>query len=376
MLESSDIYNLLDGHGINFFAGVPDSLLKDFCAYIDGHVPQSQHIIAANEGNAIALATGHYLATGNPGCVYMQNSGLGNAINPLTSLTDQHVYSIPMLLIIGWRGKPGVHDEPQHRKQGAITQKLLQTLDIPFAILPKELAAAKDAVEKAVETLKQSSAPYALVVQKDTFAPYASKIEKGQHELTREKALNIILDQLNDQDIVVSTTGKTSREVFEYRKQKQQGHEKDFLVVGSMGHASSVALTIALENENRAVWCLDGDGAAIMHMGALTIIGQYAPQNLRHIILNNGAHESVGGQPTAGFLVDFKKIAQGCGYKSAYTINNESNLQTQLETIRSVHHAGPTLLEIQIKQGSRKNLGRPTRTPKKNKEDFMNFLTL
>ena len=374
MLNPREIYELLSRNDIRFFAGVPDSLLKHFCSYIEGNTPLTQHVIAANEGNAIALAAGHYFATGNPGCVYMQNSGLGNAINPLISLTDPAVYGVPMLIFIGWRGEPGTKDEPQHRKQGEVTLELLDVLGVPRAILPKAPDEARSVIENAIQTMKQEKRPYAIVVRRDTFAPCPPPSREKASDLLREKALHIVLDSLSDRDVIVATTGKTSREVFEYRKAKKHGHEKDFLTVGSMGHASSIALAIALTKSERNVWCLDGDGAAIMHLGSLTVIGQKAPKNLIHVVINNGAHESVGGQPTAGFSADFCALAEGYGYKSAHRVASEGELKEYVSKIQTLTTRGPILLEIRVKQGSREDLGRPTRTPQENKEDFMRFL--
>jgi len=374
MLDPHELYKNFVSQGIRFFTGVPDSLLKDFCAYVDQNVPSANHMIAANEGNAIALAAGHYLATAEPACVYLQNSGLGNAINPLISLVDKDVYSIPMLLLIGWRGEPGMQDEPQHEKQGAVTCGLLDTLSLPNTILPQTPKEARLAIERAVATMKDRQSPYALVVRRGTFVPYSVSGRAEQKHLLRERAIHTILDSLPSQDIVVATTGKTSRELFEYREKKGQDHGKDFLTVGSMGHASSIALGIALAKPEKAVWCLDGDGALIMHMGALAVIGQSSPKNLTHVVLNNGAHESVGGQPTAGFMVDFCAIAQSCGYQDVYRAESEDQLKQHLRAISTRKKKGPGFLEIRLRQGARENLGRPTFTPKENKKDFMAFL--
>lgn len=375
MLKPQKFYESLVDNGITFFTGVPDSLLEHFCAYIEQNVSKGKHIIAANEGNAVALAAGHYLATESPGCVYLQNSGLGNTVNPLVSLTDPKVYSIPLLLIIGWRSEPGVSDEPQHIKQGAITRELLETLAIPYAVLPQDEDGVLQVLEDAFLYMKEKSAPYALVVKKGTFEPYHPHSKKeGRYELLREEALHILLGALAPEDIVVSTTGKTSREVFEYRAKKAEGHGRDFLTVGSMGHASSIALAIALARPDRTVWCFDGDGAAIMHMGALSVIGAQSPKNLVHVVLNNGAHESVGGQPTAAFMSDLAKIALGARYPHVFFAENNGGVVESLKKIGALERKGPVFLEIRLKQGSRKDLGRPTQTPRENKEALMHFL--
>jgi len=368
-----DFYEFLVSKNITFFAGVPDSLLKDFCAYVTDHTSIRKNIIAANEGNAIALATGYHLATGKIPLVYMQNSGQGNAINPLTSLADSEVYSIPILLLIGWRGEPGKKDEPQHIKQGRITLKLLETLEIPYAVVPKQIEEAKLIINKAIYYMNTKSAPYALVVEEGNFDKYVLQNEiKTKLELEREDAIKEIINFLDVRDVVVSTTGKISRELFEYREEKKQGHSQDFLTVGSMGHASQIALGIALEKPNSQIFCLDGDGAVIMHMGALAVIGHQEPTNFKHIVLNNGAHDSVGGQPTAGFWIDLRAIAKACGYKNAFQAQTRGELASALNLLRLAE--GPALLEIKLNKGARKNLGRPTTTPLQNKFEFMKFL--
>jgi len=360
--------------GVTFFTGVPDSLLEHFCAYIQQNIQKKKHIIAANEGNAVALAAGHYIATGNPACVYLQNSGLGNTVNPLTSLVDPLVYGIPLLLLVGWRSEPGVADEPQHIKQGAITNELLDTLGVAHEILPRDEKEVAGVLARAIKHMRKKRAPYALVVKKGTFASYIHAQRAETEILLREQALHVLLEGLRHTDIVVSTTGKTSREVFEYREQKKQGHERDFLTVGSMGHASSLALALALARPERTVWCLDGDGAAIMHMGALATIGVQQPKNLIHVVLNNAAHESVGGQPTAASQIDLKAIARGCRYPHVFSATGGEALVERLKEIQALERHGPIFLEIKLKQGSRKDLGRPTQTPRQNMEALMQFL--
>lgn len=374
MLEVSKIYDCLVKNGVDFFAGVPDSLLKNFCAYITDNVPANKHIISANEGAAVGLAAGHYMATGKIPVVYMQNSGLGNTVNPLLSLADEKVYSIPMLLMIGWRGEPGVKDEPQHRKQGLVTLELLNAMQIPYAVLSMDETEATSQVDDIIKKMKQTSSPVAIVIRKDTFAKYKLKnVSVNEFSMSRENAMKMVVDSLSDTDVVVSTTGKLSRELFEYREAKNQGHGRDFLTVGSMGHSSSIALGIALEKPNRNVYCFDGDGAFIMHTGAITNIGKLAPKNYRHIVFNNGAHESVGGQPTLAFDIDIPSIAKASGYKEAISVEDEEQLISALKHISSV--VGPILLEIKVKVSSRDDLGRPTTTPIENKNNFIEFLS-
>ncbi|MEK6950170.1 MAG: phosphonopyruvate decarboxylase [Nanoarchaeota archaeon] len=380
MISSGFLFTALQQQGITFYTGVPDSLLKDFCAYITEHVSPEQNIIAANEGNAVALAAGYYLATGKTSLIYLQNSGLGNGINPLTSLTDPEVYAIPLLLLIGWRGEPGVNDEPQHIKMGRVTPKILESLEIPFRILPATPVEAENCLQEAVDSIKRRSAPYALLVKKGTFEPYPLPDQqylrpsppKTLFPLNREQVLRVLVPMLGPDDIVVSTTGKTSRELFELRRELGQGHEKDFLTVGCMGHASSIALGIALQKPERTVYCLDGDGAVIMHLGALATIGKAQPARLKHIIINNFAHDSVGGQPTAAAVMNIPAIALASGYKTALAARSEAEVMEAMEKIKKT--TGPALLEIQCNKGARENLGRPTRTPRENKQDFMKGL--
>ena len=363
----------LRANGVNFFAGVPDSLLKNVCAYITDNSDSAHNIIAANEGAAIGIAAGHYLATGEVPLVYMQNSGIGNAVNPLLSLADEKVYSIPVLLIIGWRGEPGVHDEPQHIKQGEVTLPLLDAMQIPYIVLPDEDTEALTAVQTAINDCKKQSKPYAIVIRKNTFGKY--KLQKkavNDYPLSREEALTQLVRALDGDSMIVSTTGKLSRELFELRETLCQGHGNDFLTVGSMGHSSSIALGIALEKPDRKIFCFDGDGAFFMHMGAITNIGALAPKNFVHVVFNNGAHESVGGQPTLGFRVDICAIARACGYKEAVTISTSEEFDVLPGCINSLE--GPVLIELRVRIGSRDNLGRPTTTPIENKNAFMSNL--
>ena len=370
MIDPGDFYKALQQAGVQFYAGVPDSLLKDLCAYFTDHVPASQHLIAANEGAALGLAAGWYLGTGKPGVVYLQNSGLGNLVNPLTSLTDPEVYSIPALLIIGWRGEPDVPDEPQHVKQGRITPALLDCLGIAHATLPMDWPGASLVLADCLQKLRSGSAPVALLIRKGTFAPYKLQTkEANDFPLTREGAISTILESLPEDALIVSTTGMISREVYEHRKRHQQGHDRDFLTVGSMGHSSQIALGLAKAQPNRSVLALDGDGAALMHLGSLAINGQHCPPNLRHVILNNGAHDSVGGQPTVGFKVDLPAIALACGYKSAATAADAAALEKHLHELMQT--PGPCLLEVRVSRGSRPDLGRPKSTPQENKQALM-----
>lgn len=370
-ISSPDFYSMLRAKGICFFTGVPDSLLKDLCACIDDKTGPSEHIIAANEGNAIAIAAGHYLRTGNLPAVYMQNSGLGNAVNPLLSLCDREIYAIPMLLLIGWRGEPGMKDAIQHVKDGRIQEDLLKTMEVPYEIISGDEGDAAVKVDRIISVAITEHRPVALLFKHGVFKQYkALKAAPQQGQMSREQALDIILVRVDTNALAFITTGKISREVFEIRRKNGQSHQRDFLTVGSMGHCSSMALGAALAHDSRQVFCIDGDGALIMHMGALAIIGAWQPANFKHIVINNGAHESVGGQPTVGFKIDIGAIAKACGYHEAYRVESTQDLSQKVNWLVSAQ--GPVLLEVVVKQGSREDLGRPTTSTIEDKIAFMN----
>lgn len=373
MVRPDFFVNTLKEHDIDFYAGVPDSLLKNICAYITDNLPAQQNIIAANEGGAMGIAAGYHLATGKVPVVYMQNSGEGNIINPLASLTDKEVYNIPVLLVIGWRGRPGVHDEPQHVKQGKVTTGLLNTMGINYAILPKDEEGAAKQIKIAADFMKATNECFALVIEKDTFDAYKlQNVEVNDLTLSREEAIRKVASSIEDNACIVSTTGMISRELFEARTAWNQGHERDFLTVGSMGHASQIALGIALQKSDRRVYCFDGDGASIMHMGNMAITASMKCKNYVHVVYNNGAHDSVGGQPTVGLKIDLCAVAKAVGYKAAYSVDTMAELETKLSELK--HEDGPLLLQICVKKGNRKDLGRPTTTPVQNKKALMEFL--
>lgn len=372
-LEPEDFYNLLISKGIDFFTGVPDSLLKDFCGYVADHSDAQHHVITANEGNAVALATGYNLATGKFPLVYLQNSGLGNIVNPIMSLAHAQVYSIPMLLLIGWRGEPGKKDEPQHIVQGKCMNGILTEMGIQYEVLPDFIEGATQSVESAIFHMQKRSSPYALIVRRQCFVSYKFKNKASNtFPLSREDALKVVVENIGPHDVVVGTTGFLSRELYEIRAARGEGHERDFLCVGSMGHASSIALGVAISKPSRNVYCLDGDGACIMHMGTMTTAGSVPNENFKHILFNNGCHDSVGAQPTAGFDVNFPKIAQECGYKTAFSVSEKEELAEGVRKLASVK--GPAFMEVKIRPGARKDLGRPKSSPLKNKTDFINFL--
>ena len=371
MINVSDFVDYLDSIGIDFFCGVPDSQLSPFCDYIEENC---NNTIAANEGNAVGIASGYHLSSSKIPLVYLQNSGLGNIVNPVTSLTHKKVYSIPIVYVIGWRGQPGVHDEPQHIKQGAITLDLLELLDIDYIVINKETSfdELKSMFENDFLEKLSSGSSVAIVVSKGAFEEY--KIEKSnENTLSREDAIKTIVDYLSEDDMVVSTTGKSSRELFEYREAKNHGHGNDFLTVGSMGHSSSIALGIALTIKDKRIICFDGDGAILMHMGSLALSGNKRASNFYHIMFSNSAHESVGGLPTVMSDICISDVVLACGYNNVYNASNIDELNEVLP--KFLQDNGPVFLNIDVSIGSRKDLGRPTTTPIENKNDFMKKLS-
>jgi len=373
-LNPAHFFMLLRAHGTDFFSGVPDSLLKDICAYITDNVKQSQHVIAANEGTALAMAAGHHLATGKIACVYLQNSGLGNTINPLLSLCSQKVYAIPALLLIGWRGEPGKKDEPQHLLQGALTPTMLQHMGVPYEILPDYAEGAFEVITKAYAHMEKEKEPFALLVKKETFEKYRlsgqAEVFSGNDMLHREEILEEVIECFPSSPLV-TTTGFTSREMFELRVQKSQSHRHDFLTVGSMGHCSSIALGVALST-SRDVLCIDGDGAALMHMGSFATIAKCRLKNFKHVLINNAVHDSVGGQPTGSVQIDFPGIARACGYQEAMRARSTEEVKNALMKLKET--PGPCFLEIQALPGARADLGRPTTSTHQNKDAFMSHL--
>lgn len=357
----------------HFFTGVPDSLLKPLCSHLmSAYGICKHHIIAANEGNAAALAAGYHLATGKVPVVYMQNSGLGNIINPAASLMNDNVYGIPCIFIVGWRGEPDVHDEPQHIFQGQVTIRLLEDMDIQTFIITKATT-QEDVIKQlnAWKPLLDSGKQVAFVVQKGALECDSKVQYKNEYTLCRERVIERIAETAGE-DPIISTTGKASRELFEIREKKHQSHQYDFLTVGSMGHSSTIALGIALYKPETKIWCIDGDGAALMHMGAMAIIGAENPKNLVHVLINNTSHETVGGMPTVANHVNFVQIARACGYQRAVTLQTETALTAALEEARA--NDGLTFIEVRTAIGSRADLGRPTVKAIDNKQAFMNYL--
>jgi phosphonopyruvate decarboxylase len=368
VLRAPAFLQTLQARGVEFFVGVPDSLLAPFCACVE-ELPPARHVIAVNEGAAVGLAIGHHLATGAVPLVYLQNSGLGNAVNPLLSLADPDVYGVPMLLLIGWRGAPGERDEPQHSKQGRVTPALLEAMEIPVVRLDADCTDPGPPIDAALNQALSSSGACALLARSGTFSAYtASRSARGTQFPTREAAVAAIVAALPAESLVVATTGMISRQLFELRRASEQSHERDFLCVGGMGHAISVALGLALARPGRRVVCLDGDGAALMHLGALASIARSGSDTC-HIVLNNGAHDSVGGQPTLAFDVDLPAIATAMGFARAYRAEDGASLRAAVAA--GLAEAGPSFIEARISPGTRPGLGRPTVSPRDAKQAFM-----
>ncbi len=360
--------------GSDFYTGVPDSQLKPLCDYLMNTygIDPKHHIIAANEGNCAALAAGYHLATGKVPVVYMQNSGEGNIINPAASLLNDKVYAIPMIFIIGWRGEPGLHDEPQHIYQGEVTIKLLETMDIQSFILGKDTSDDEAAsAMKKFRKLLASGKNAAFVIRKGALS-YDEKMNYGnENRMTRENIIRHIV-KISGEDPIISTTGKASRELFEIRAENKQSHQYDFLTVGSMGHSSSIALGVALHKPKQKIWCIDGDGAVLMHMGAMAVIGANRPSNLIHVVINNEAHETVGGMPTVASAIDFVAIAKSCGYPYALCVEDFDELDRELENVKKKNEL--CFIEVKCAIGARNNLGRPTTSAIENKRNFMGYL--
>lgn len=365
---------LADIIGADFYTGIPDSQLKALCDYLMDRygIDASHHVIAANEGNCTALAAGYYLATGRVPAVYMQNSGEGNIINPVASLLNERVYAIPVIFIVGWRGEPGIHDEPQHYFQGQVTLKLLEDMDIRSFVVDSQTT--EDEIRRAMEDFQGELAAgksVAFVIRKGALSYDGKVVYQNGGKMLREEAIRHIA-KASGEDPVVSTTGKASRELFEIREADGCSHKYDFLTVGSMGHSSSIALGIALQRPDLRIWCIDGDGAALMHMGSLAVTGANAPKNLIHIVINNEAHETVGGMPTVAGRVSLAAVAKACGYPNAVTVDNPESLDRELEAAKE--RRGLSMIEVKCAIGARSDLGRPAGTPRENREHFMEHL--
>lgn len=370
-MKVEDFVSVLD---CDFYTGVPDSQLKALCNYLMNTygIDEKHHIIAANEGNCTAIAAGYHLATGKVPVVYMQNSGEGNIINPVASLLNDKVYAIPTIFVIGWRGQPGVHDEPQHIYQGEITCKLLDLMDIENFVVSKDTTVGELAgIMEEYELLLKSGKQVAFVVKKGALTYDGQTEYSNDNEMLREEIIEHIVS-VTDEDPIISTTGKASRELFEIRERNNQSHKYDFLTVGSMGHTSSIALGVAINKPDEKIWCIDGDGSLLMHMGAMGVIGSVNPNNFVHIVINNEAHETVGGMPTVANNLDLVSIAKSCGYSYAVYVDDFKDFDGELKKVKNSNKL--SFIEIKSSIGAREDLGRPTSTPIENKENFMNFL--
>tara|TARA_B100001142_G_scaffold330015_1_gene395646 strand:- start:1204 stop:2340 length:1137 start_codon:yes stop_codon:yes gene_type:complete len=369
------LYNILKKNGVEFYTGVPDSTIKDFCFYLEEVVPSNNHIIAANEGNSIGIATGYHLSSGKIPFVYMQNSGLGNAINPLTSLADETVFSIPMIIMIGWRGEPGTKDAVQHQKDGEIQEQLLKALKIPYQILSLDNDKLESQITLSIETSRTNSSPFVILVRRNSFDKFIHDEKQNQvlfSDMSREYALSNIYDKIEKNAIIVSTTGKISRELNEIKTKSSSKLERELMVVGSMGHASSIALGVSINSPEHQLYCIDGDGSIIMHMGIMATVGKYSTSNFKHILINNFSHDSVGGQSSNSEVVNFSYLSKSFSYKNFFQISKKSDFNSVFDDF--LNSPAPSLLEIIVNKGARSDLPRPNRTPLENKKDFMNFL--
>ena len=374
MISCQKFFEILEKQGITFFTGIPDSTFKDWMSFLaDNDNLNLQNLVACNECEAIALAVGYHLATNKIGAVYMQNSGLGKCINPLTSICDPEVYAIPVLLLIGWRGEPGKIDAPQHKKMGQITIQLLETLKIPYSILEPDLSKIKNDLEEARLYFTKNKGPYAFIIKKNLFQRYELKDRTlSKFELTRDTAIKLIMENLSNDELIISSTGYLSRELFEYTESRKKDHHKNFYNIGGMGCACSIGLSIALQKPNKKVIIFDGDGAILMQMGAFATLGKYSPSNLIHIIFDNSVHESTGCQPTNSMSVNFRQIALACRYRSAILVKTEKKLIKTIRTLKKME--GPILLIIKIGLSLKSDLKRPNKQPTEYKEAFMNNL--
>lgn len=370
MIEPAEFHAALCAAGVGYWVGVPDSLLKAYGSYLFAEVGSERHVIAANEGSAVALAAGHHLATGELPMLYLQNSGLGNAVNPLLSLAHPDVYGIPMILLVGWRGEPGVADEPQHVRTGASTPSIVEAMGLEWSVLTDDPELLAQQVTAVAGAARAQRAPVALLVRRGTFGDSMPSAAPSSLLLAREEAIRRVYAELSPGAALVATTGKASRELFELVDAPER--RRCFFTIGSMGHASQIALAIAAASPERQVVCLDGDGAVIMHMGSLVTIGKQRPPNLLHVLLNNGAHESVGGQPTGALDVDFPAIATACGYQWAGLAQDAEQLDELLVVATAA--AGPAFLEVRVRMESRPDLGRPTTSPTENRDAFVAHL--
>lgn len=364
-LVVSEITRALKDNGVTSVTGVPCSVFKGLINELDVS-SEFMHVIAPCEASALGIASGLYVSTQEVPLVYMQNSGLNNSLNALTSLTSPEVFGIPLLLFISWRGAPGIKDAVQHSVDGEILQPLLELLKVPYEVV--EPSRFSEQVKTMKELSLKTSSPVALIFRKNSIEGGSGTLEE-KYPLTREESLEILLKKLGNTPLVTST-GKISREVYELRKKHGQDTNQDFRLVGSLGNASSLGLGLAL-GQNRTIGIIDGDGSVLMRLGTLPTIGHYAPGNLIHIVLDNNSYQSTGIQKTVSDTLHWKNFAASCGYKESLVINDKF----ALEKLDLSYLESPCLLVIKVNNFSRKDLSRPAEAPKENKEGFMEFLT-
>lgn len=373
MVSCEELFRTFRKFGFNFYTGIPCSIFKDWINFIVER-KDTQHVIGTSEGETIAIATGYYLASKDFPVVYMQNSGLGNSVNPLTSLTAPEVFGIPFLLLISWRGEPRLEDEPEHKKMGKITTNILDTLHIPYSIMPDNIEGIEATLGEAKRFMQQKSTPYAILIGKGTIGKY-DKVQKKirfPSTISREEAIKLAADKLHKSGLIVSTTGKISRELFEYIESTRRNHQNIFYTVGSMGCSTGIALGLALRKKKKKIFLFDGDGACLMKLGSMATVGHYFPANFFHILFDNQCYDSTGGQPTVSKTVDFVGIAESCNYRYAELATSHEELEYSLN--RLIRKRGPYMLVAKVKSGARDNLGRPTIKPQENKEKFIDFI--
>ena len=382
MIKAQEVLQQIEKMGIEVVTGVPDSTLKQFCDGLQTYEGKLRHYVTVNEGAAVGVAIGTYLGTGKPACIYMQNSGIGNAVNPVASLAHADVYGIPMLFIVGWRGEPGTKDEPQHVFQGRVTCQMFETLEIPYKVIGEDTTEAEMASlwEECGKAL-QSGSQFAIIVKKNTFSADKKFEWENGNSLNREHVLGSLLQMIPRDALIVSTTGKISRELYEQSDAQFGSHDNLFMTVGGMGHASMIAFGLAASRPKRQVFCIDGDGAALMHMGSMAFMASQAPANLTHIVINNQAHESVGSMPTGCQGTDFAEVARAVGYRYAERITDEVGLERLRGSLvgkaqDAATQEGPVLYEIMVGLGSRKDLGRPKESARENRDCFMKTINV
>ena len=352
MIKVDALINLLKKNNTNFFTGVPDSVLKELSSYLKN---KRNHIIATNEGAAVSIGIGHYLSTKKIPCIYMQNSGLSNALNPLISIAHKKVYSIPLILVIGWRGSPRIKDEPQHNVKGKITQQLLKLLNIKYTVLKSNKDFAK--FDKQIKYAKKSKSIVACLIERGTLQKIIkSNSKKDFYNLDKEFFLKKLLEELPSKSKVIASTGYNSRELMYLRKKFNFNNSKDFYMVGGMGHTSSVALGFSLSSKNKT-FCIDGDGSFLMHLGSIMTAGNFANKNFKYILLNNNTHDSVGGQSTNADNIDFDRLSKSLGFKKFYSIKKKQNLRKIIKNFIKIN--SPSFLEVKVTNSKIKKLPRP-----------------